>query len=610
MDEIAIKLLQATSDPSKFETTLTITGAGGFGKTTIATSLCYRRDIKEKFNHGFVFIELGPQAPDPSIKLNQSYHLLTGENLEGSDINYAENEIRKLTKVNYRNLLVIIDDVWDAENAIPLVSAFSNCVTILTTRMNDIDQYIPSKESVVIGPMTQNEAISLLTKDIITSHQLSQEDMSILEEVAQDVHLWPLLLSLIRGHLSYILKQQLSYHSAIQKVHAKLYHNGLTAFDKNNTTKSRKLAVAACIETTLRLLTKLLSDQIKTLILWTGVGTSLQTGVLNYLWNVSKQEADETAKTLYGFSLVQFTNVAIYLTSDTQRCIEVHAVISQYIVDTIESKEVGILSPFVGSTHMSVRKGLMLEYEQSCGVRDIKSLAPKVFLEFKFNELQKFGLPYQLKTISMHTITNPHMIKLTLERIRSCLENFPYMLQRRLLSLFGEEIDSRIAECKEILKGAYKMCRNLNQNVQNYLFVNKNFDRLIESVQEFFEHYPLGDVAQKAVDMTKKIIPYCEGDGEALYYMTLWCEDMQTMTTEYHGIITLILPMIKLLVDVLKRITTSLQNKFAGVEQIRDYFVSDKLNEEMHLLWVNYLINLQKVSPNIVIQLASEGGTN
>ena len=34
LDEIATKLLQATNDPNKYETTLTITGAGGFGKTT------------------------------------------------------------------------------------------------------------------------------------------------------------------------------------------------------------------------------------------------------------------------------------------------------------------------------------------------------------------------------------------------------------------------------------------------------------------------------------------------------------------------------------------------------------------------------------------------
>ena len=52
--------------------------------------------IKQQFTDGFIFVELGPQAPDPSIKLCQLYHLLTGENLISSDTNYAEQEIEKV----------------------------------------------------------------------------------------------------------------------------------------------------------------------------------------------------------------------------------------------------------------------------------------------------------------------------------------------------------------------------------------------------------------------------------------------------------------------------------------------------------------------------------
>ena len=41
--------------------------------------------VKEQFTDGFVFIELGPQPTDSSIKLNQLYHLLTGEYLKQCD---------------------------------------------------------------------------------------------------------------------------------------------------------------------------------------------------------------------------------------------------------------------------------------------------------------------------------------------------------------------------------------------------------------------------------------------------------------------------------------------------------------------------------------------
>ena len=54
MDEIVTKLLQATTDCNKYETTLNITGAGGFGKTTTVISLCYHPSIKEHFTDDFL----------------------------------------------------------------------------------------------------------------------------------------------------------------------------------------------------------------------------------------------------------------------------------------------------------------------------------------------------------------------------------------------------------------------------------------------------------------------------------------------------------------------------------------------------------------------------
>ena len=81
LDEIATKLLQASIEPNKYQTTITITGPGGFGKTNIVTSLCYHPLVKKQFTDGFLFIELGAQASDPSVKLCRLYHLLTGERL-------------------------------------------------------------------------------------------------------------------------------------------------------------------------------------------------------------------------------------------------------------------------------------------------------------------------------------------------------------------------------------------------------------------------------------------------------------------------------------------------------------------------------------------------
>ena len=601
LDEVATKLLKPLINPNKYEATLTLTGAGGFGKTIIAMSLCHRPDVKKEFTDGFAFIELGPQAVDPSVKLSQLYHLLTGEDLKhGDDDIYTEQEIKQIANIHYRKLLVIIDDVWDAEDALPLVKAFSNCRIILTTRMNDIEQYIPSQNSVSIGAMTLNEAISLLTEGIIDKHQISQ-NFSLLRELAEDVHLWPLLLSLTRGHLLHHLKQQdnKSCIDAIQCAKAQLHDRGLTAFDKNNIKRCRNLAVKACIEVTLELLKQPVSEKFKILILWTGIGTSLQKVVLKDLWNISEQEAADSVDKLWAYGLIRFSATTVSL-SITQTFVEVHAVISQYIVDNIDSKEVGTLSPFVGSRHVSVHKALLQTLTQR--VRNAAFSSKKDFLECTLYELQNFALPHNLKMINMHIITNPHMIKLTLQRIKECIMNSYYIMH--LLSLVEKDIELLIEDCKEVLRNAYKICRILNQDTQKCLH-NKNYDELIPKIEKVFENYCLGNIAQEAVTMAKQIIPHC--DGEEQYYMTLWYEDMYTMTTEYHAIKTYTLPIINFLVKQIKQITTSLQNGARNIDLTYQYF---KLMEEKESLTIQYLINLQKVSPNIVQMQAPEYGVD
>ena len=605
LDEIATKVLQATNDPNKYETTLTITGAGGFGKTTTAISLCHNHVIQEQFTDGFVFIELGPQATDPSIKLSQLYHLLTGEYLKQCDINHAEQEMNQLTNDYYRNLLVIIDDVWHVEDAEPLVKAFSNCKTILTTRMNDIEQFIPSKQSVTIGPMMEDEAISLLTSGVIDSSQLSQEDVSLLNEISQDVHLWPLLLSLIRGQLSHNLKQHhLSYHKAIQNVQAKLYHKGLTAFDKNNietVKKGRKLAVKACIEITLELLTKSSTDKIKILILYTGIGTSLQTAVLNNLWNISKQEAEDTVDVLWAYGLVQFTDITISPNNIKQHCVEVHAVISQYIIECMDSKEAGNLLSVIKTNLRSINEGLSLTFQQSYGIHDPSLLTVMDYLKYRLSEIESVELPCYLKTIKMCTVTDPHGIILTLQLIKDTLMTSPYTIN--LLSLLDEEINSLITSNKQILKDAHKLCRKLNQSVQRNLY-DKNYDKLIQTVEEFIKNYPICNVAQNFVAMVKKIIPYCE--GKLLHFMMMKYEHLQIMTHDYHHITTLLLPLIKLHIKQHKQINSSLLNGSPDIELTYQYIMSGKYDDERELVKSNHLIKLQEVAPNFVQQASQQ----
>ena len=607
LHEIATKLLQATNDPNKYETTLTITGAGGFGKTNIVTSLCYHSLVKEQFTDGFIFIELGPQATDPNVKLVQLYHLLTGENLKYSDINHAEKEIKKFTNDYYLSVLVIIDDVWHVEDAEPLVKAFSSCKTILTTRMNDVEKYLPSIQSITIGPMAKNEALSLITKGVINSRQLSLEDKKLLNELAQDVHLWPLLLSLVRGQLFHYIKHyHLSYHEAIQNVQRKLYNKGLTAFDKNieSINKGRKLAVEACIEMTLELLPKPLSDKIKIFILYNGIGVSLQTAVLHNLWDISKQEAEDVVDTLWAYGLAHTIDNAASPKFNSKPCLEIHADISQYIIERMDYTDVLTLDPFCNKLNIrqAVRKAMILVFQESYGVHNMSSLNAKEFLEYKKCEIENITLPEFIRVINEQTITDPHFMAAYLQDIHNVLEGLsPFTLNFMGISL--KELNSLIAECKRTSRSTHILCRKLNQSVQRILY-EKKYDKLIPAIQEFVKIYPLFNVAQKTITIANKITPYCEDILQHIVKEVI--EYVHLFIPQYHYISTSTIPLCKVHIEHHKQITSALMNGSLHIELTYNYFISNKASEDINLVNANQVIKQQEIAPNIVKKLHSK----
>ena len=473
--------------------------------------------------------------------------------------------------------------------------------------MNDVEKYIPSIQSITIGPMNKNESLSLITKGIINSSQLSPEDENLLNELAHDVYLWPLLLSLVRGQLYHYIKYyHLPYHKAIQNVQGKLYNKGLTAFDKNNIknmNKGRKLAVEACIEMTLELLTKSVSDKIKTFILYNGIGVSLQTAVLHNLWNTSKQEAEDVVDTLWAYGLAHVIDNAVSPNFNSKHCLEIHAVISQYIIECIEDKDVQNLSPVGGKLNIckAVSDGLKLVFEESYGVNNLLSLSAKDFLKYKLSEIENFIIPGYIRRINIQTLSDPYKMSLILQALQEILTILPLSLN--LVGISFEELNSLKTECKRTSRNTHMLCRKLNQSVQRILY-RRNYDKLILALQEFMRIYPLFNIVQKIISIIKKIIPYCE--GELMGFVNKLSESLHILSPYYHHISSSTIPLVKENIKHLKQITSALMNGSPDIELIYRYFISNKHSEDLNLVFVSHLIKLQEVAPNYVNQNAAE----
>jgi hypothetical protein len=60
------------------KTPLAIHGAGGFGKTVLATALCHEPEVIQAFPDGTVWVTLGEKNPEVERKLAEIYRALTG----------------------------------------------------------------------------------------------------------------------------------------------------------------------------------------------------------------------------------------------------------------------------------------------------------------------------------------------------------------------------------------------------------------------------------------------------------------------------------------------------------------------------------------------------
>ena len=79
----------------------------------------------------------------------------------------------------------------------------------------------------------------------------------------------------------------------------------------------------------------------------------------------------------------------------------------------------------------------------------------------------------------------------------------------------------------------------------------KEYDKLIPTLQEFMRIYPLCNIVEKGITIVKTIIPYCE--GELLDHVNKLCEHLHYLTTDYHQITVFTIPFIKLYIKCIKK---------------------------------------------------------
>ena len=239
-------------------------GAGGFGKTTLAAMVCADRRVRRHFGGRIYMVTVGRDVRGPAAiaaLVNDVTRLVAGE-AAGERATFTDPEkagiwLGAQLAAGPRRLLVL-DDVWEAEQLAPFASVGRRCTRLVTTRVPEL--LAGSNAAVWVDQMSADQARSLLTA------RLPLLAPAIVEGLLSVTGKWPLLLRLVNRILAEAAATDPDMRAAEQLL-KRLRAGGPSVVDALTGEASRALDVgnprdrARAVRATIEASTNLLSPQ-------------------------------------------------------------------------------------------------------------------------------------------------------------------------------------------------------------------------------------------------------------------------------------------------------------------------------------------------------------
>src|SRR2546421_3267688 len=228
--------------------TAALRGAGGYGTTTMARALCHDERVQQAFDDGILWVTLGESPGNLVGKVEDLIHLLNQERPGFTGIDAAGARLAEL--LAERDILLVVDDVWDGMHLKPFLQGGKRCARLITTRNEEV---LPANtQSQVVDAMRPDEAVQLLSSGLQTE-AFTATDMQALSALVARLGEWALLLKLANGVLRDRMGRGEALANALVYLNKALERRGLTAFDAENA-QARDAAVSATLRVSFDLL--------------------------------------------------------------------------------------------------------------------------------------------------------------------------------------------------------------------------------------------------------------------------------------------------------------------------------------------------------------------
>ncbi|WP_159053416.1 NB-ARC domain-containing protein [Streptomyces regalis] len=143
--------------------TTALEGAGGFGKTVLASVACASPRVRRHFRGRVFIVTIGRDVRGRAAvaaKVAEVTRFITGDTTAFDDPELAGAHLGRLLNQRPRTLLVL-DDVWETEQLAPFLQGGRRCVRLVTTRKPAL--LPPATDRVRVDEMTSPQARAVLT---------------------------------------------------------------------------------------------------------------------------------------------------------------------------------------------------------------------------------------------------------------------------------------------------------------------------------------------------------------------------------------------------------------------------------------------------------------
>ena len=189
-------------------------GLPGVGKTTLAQVVARHETIKQHFPDGVLWVGLGP-SPDV-VSMLTYWGTLLSVSEEAMHTAQTIEAMHTLVRqaLSLRRVLLVIDDAWTSEAALPFLLGSSTCAHLLTTRFPQIALLVTEEAPFLVSELDEQETTHLLTS-LVPS--LAQGNALSLHEVFRMTGGLPLAVTLIGKYL-----RMHTYSGQPRRLHAAL----------------------------------------------------------------------------------------------------------------------------------------------------------------------------------------------------------------------------------------------------------------------------------------------------------------------------------------------------------------------------------------------------